>query len=148
MRFIAANQIGYSLKESLVRALAEYNLYCWKEKNGCHDRYTGEHKKDAWVRVYTLLGISVGSEIYSKFYDCNEYLDYRDSLLNACEKVFLGQPLYGAENEAFKTFVKWVCTGTKFTPETIRQFIHISQYSYGLKERGLWKDEYTYKQYA
>ena len=148
MRFIASNQLGYSFKESLIRALTEYNLGLWQEKNGCSNRYTEEHKKDAWVRVYTLLGIAVGSEIYSKFYNCNDYLDYRDSLLKACEKAFVGQHLYGAENEAFKTFVKWVCVGTNFTPESVRQMIHISQYAYCLKERGVWKDEYAYKQYA
>ena len=144
MKLLPENKLAQAFKSSVIDALTAYTFQSWMIDNGHGNQYNYQFRKEAWTQVYTLLAVVVGSDIYYNSSDA--YLAYRDELLEACAKYFVSNQAELTEKNkaAFKLFVKWMSKGTEFTEETILKRMHISQYAYGLKERGIWKDDYAY----
>ena len=135
-----------ALKDALIRAIGYYLYCCWSEKNGFSNPYTRKHKEEEWVKIYTLFSVACDTESYRKGFNSSIYVDERNLILLACEKNFLNEEMSPLQEQAFASFVEWVCKGsTIFNPVKVKEYIHLSQFKYALTEKGYWKEEYSFK---
>ena len=145
IKLISASNLPYAFKDSLLSALIHFTYHNWMINEGYSNQYNVKFRDEEWVKIYTLMHIAVGDVLFMN--KCEDYLAYRDELLNAFEKYFLKRSTLTEKDKlVFKHFSKWLCAGTRFTEQIVLERVHISQFGHGLKERGIWREEYAYSQ--
>lgn len=139
------NQLVLAVKDSLLGAISEYCFYTWLYRNHkeifTQESYLTKLHDAAWLSLYPQFNIACGGDLC---FTNNNYVDYRDQLLESMMKYFYQRINLNKEDIALLgQFFKWI-QKSGFTYGEISRRIHISNYIHGLKSREIWQPEYAY----
>lgn len=133
------NRLTHSLKDAFLSHLTSYTYYIWLSKNhpSAYNSYSEQNQKYEWYQLVGLFGV-----VYDTYE--RDYIDKRDALLNAVEAYFYQrEKMSDKDRDIISDLCTWACTGTRITPVHVSERLHVSQFSYGLKEKNVWQDDYA-----